>query len=540
MQFYLYPDNNIYSYLKWRGDIDLAKSPFNEIDALVLSIFSYLNLPEIVSDTDKTISIADAAEKYFAQDTYRNNHDYYQTLFKLMASANRFKNAKLSYYVNTLTDQTQFSAIKIQLTNGINFIAFRGTDDSLVGWKEDFEISFKTTVAQKQAVSYLSQIMNQDDEDYMLGGHSKGGNLAEYAALNIEPKLRKRIKRIYTFDSPGIAQEVGNQLPEKFLQETLYRYVPEFSIIGRLFEPNNIPAVIVESSRKSLSQHDAFSWEITGSHFVTKRHRNPQAQIYNQLIGEWIGDASLEERESLTNDLFASFAAGGATKINELDKNGFGGFGAILISFLNSSRKTRFVVGSLIVTLWRTFKSQQIIKTLFSKDSIAGWVMVILGIISLTAPQYSIRAFGALVAFGGIGFSVHQILQAANATVPKKQKQSFIISYLLVFALSIALLSNNQLLIFLAHYFLGIFLIVYSYIRLRQVILHKIPGIFQKTIVCIEGIISFALGITVTVNPSYFNRQSIIIIGILLIAYGFFKLIDELFKQRKKMPTRHR
>lgn len=536
----MYPDNNIYSYLKWRGDIDLTKSPFNEIDALVLAMFSYLNLPGVVSDNGETITVADAAQKYFSSNFSRDNHDYYQDLFRLMANANRFKNAKLSYYVNTLTDQTQFSAIKIQLENGLNFIAFRGTDDSLVGWKEDFEISFKTTIAQEQAATYLSKIMTQDNEDYMLGGHSKGGNLAEYATLNIAPKLRKRIKRIYTFDSPGIAQEVGNQLPKGYLKETLYRFVPEFSIVGRLFEPDNIPATIVESNRKSFSQHDAFSWEITGSHFVTRRHRNPQAKIYNQLLTEWIGDASLEERESLTNDLFSAFAASGATKINELGKNGFGGFGAILISFANSSRRTRFVVGSLFATLWHTFKNQQIIKTLFSKDTIVGWILVILGIISLTAPQYSIRAFGALVAFGGIGFSVHQIIQAANMAIAKKQKQSFIISYLLIFALSVALLSNNQLLIFLAHYFLGIFLIVYSYIRLRQVILHRIVGVFQKIIVFIEAVISFVLGIIVTVNPNYFNRRSIIIIGILLIAYGFFKLVDELFKQRKKMPTKHR
>ncbi|TSO26215.1 Mbeg1-like protein [Lactobacillus sp. LL6] len=536
----MYPDNNMYSYLKWRGDIDLAKAPFNEIDALVLSIFSYLNLPNIVSDGPKTITVQEAAKIYFSPNYYRSDHSYYQKLFKLMSEANRFKNAKLSYYVNTLTDQTQFSAIKIQLTNGINFIAFRGTDDSLVGWKEDFEISFKTTIAQEQAVRYLTTIMNHDNENYMLGGHSKGGNLAEYAALNVSADLRKRITRIYTFDSPGIAQEVGNQIPDDYLKKTLHRYVPEFSIIGRLFEPDGITATIVESSRKTLSQHDAFSWEVTGSHFVTRRHRNPQAKIYNQIISEWIGDASLEEREALTNDLFGAFAASGATKINELSKNGFGGFGAILISLANSSRKTRFVVGSLFTTLWQTIKNMEIIKALFTRDTIVGWVMVILGIVSLTAPQYAIRAFGALVAFAGIGFSVQQILKTANTALQKKQKQSFIISYLLIFALSIALLSNNRLLIFLAHYFLGIFLVVYSYIRLRQVILRAVVGVFQKIIVCIEAIIAFALGIIVVVNPKYFNKESIIIVGILLIIYGFFKLVDELFKQRKKLPTKHR
>ena len=536
----MYPDNNILTYLEWRGDIDFSTSPFNDIDALVLSIFSYLELHDIVSGDAKTITVDEAAKLYFADDHPRNDNLQYQELFKLMARAERFKKAQLSYFTSTLTEHTQFSAIKIELTDGTNFVAFRGTDDSLIGWKEDFEISFRITVAQKQAVKLLERILKADDQDYYLCGHSKGGNLAEYAAINIEPKLRKRIKRIYTFDSPGIAEEVGAQLPNKYLQNTLRRFVPDFSVIGRLFESKNIPATIVGSTRKGLSQHDAFSWQIIGSNFDTRRHRNAQSQVYNQLINQWIGNATLEERESLTNDLFSALSSSGATKINELDKNGFGGFGAILFSLADSSRRTRFVFGSLFSSIWQTIKSQQLTKALFSTDTIVGWVLVVLGIISLTLPQYAVRAFGALVAFTGIGFSVHQILTTAKSSLKDRQKNFFIISYLVVFALSTALISNNRLLIFLAHYFLGLFLIIYSYIRIRQLVFRKLPGIFQITIVAIEALIAFALGIIVVVNPSAFNRRAIIIIGILLIAYGFFKLVGELFGQRSKMPKNHR
>ncbi|QJD73682.1 Mbeg1-like protein [Lactobacillus acetotolerans] len=536
----MYPDNNICSYLKWRGDIGLNQSPFNEVDALVLSIFSYLDLPDIVPDNEKTITVQEAAKQYFAPGHPTQNNEGYKQLLKLMAKANRFKNAKLSYFINTLTDQTQFSAIKIQLANNTNFISFRGTDDSLVGWKEDFEISFKKTSAQQKAVEYLTRIMKNDDENYLLGGHSKGGNLAEYAALNVEPKMRNRIKKIYTYDAPGIAQEVGNQLPSKYLHEVLDRYVPEYSIIGRLFEPEGIEPTIVSSSRKTLSQHDAFSWEITGSHFVTKRYRNPQSRLYNQLLNQWIGTASLKERESLVNDLFSALSFSGAKKINELGKNGFGGFGAILLSLTDSSRRTKFVFGSLINAIWEMLKNLHLGKLLFSTDSIIGWIMVILGIVDLITPQYSIRAFGALVAFAGITFSVKQILQVAESELHNRQKQFFIISYLVIFALSVALISNNRLLIFLAHYFLGIFLIIYSYLRLRRIIVHNVPGIFQKIIVFAEAIIAFALGIIMVVNPSYFDRKLTILIGILLIAYGFFKLVAELFNQRKKIPKRHR
>src|SRR5699024_2020823 len=149
-------------------------------------------------------------------------------------------------------------------------------------------------------------------------------------------------------------------------------------------------------------------------------------------------------------------------------------------------------------------------------------------------------AFGALVAFTGIGFSVHQILTTAKSSLKDRQKNFFIISYLVVFALSTALISNNRLLIFLAHYFLVLFLFIYSYIRIKQLVFRNFPGIFHSTIVAIYSLIAFALGIIVVVNPSAFNRRAIIIIGILLIAYGFFKLVGELFGQRSKMTKNHR
>lgn len=518
----------------------MSTAAFNEVDALVLSVFSYLNVPDLVSSGKQEISIQELARKYFAPQHPQNDYPYYRHLLSLMANASRFKNAKLSYFVNKITPQSQFSAIKIRLEDGTNFIAFRGTDDSLVGWKEDFEISFQTTPAQKEAARFLNKIMQDSSDRVILGGHSKGGNLAEYAALNIEPQFRSRVQKIYTFDSPGIAKEVGAQIPLKYLQKRMIRFVPDFSIVGRLFEPEDIPATIVSSSRKGLSQHDAFSWEITGSHFVTRNHRNPQARLYNQLINDWIGNATLAERESLTNDLFSSLAASGSNKITELNRYGFSSFGAILLSLTGSSRRTHFVLGSLFRAIWQTIKSRRIIQRLFTTDSIVGWVMLFMGLITLTTPQYALRAFGALVALAGIGYSGKQILAVADSKLPHRQKRFFIISWLAVFALSVALISNNRLLIFLAHYFLGTFLIIYSYARLRQIILHEVKGIFHKIVVVVEALISFALGVTIIVNPRSFNRTSIIVAGILLVIYGFFKLIAEIFGQRKTMPRKHR
>lgn len=227
--------NNILSYIKWRGDISLSVRPFDEVDALVIATFSYIHLDGIVPDSNKEISIKEAAKKYFNSSNQHLDHYKYQDLLKLMANSVRFGDAKLSYFVDVLTDRIQFSAIKISLDNDTNFISFRGTDDSLVGWKEDFEISFRTTGAQKYALKYLTNILKTTKQVYSLAGHSKGGNLAEYAAVNLPDDLKNQIKTIYTFDSPGLSTQVDG------VTDKLKRYVPEFSIIGRLLSQKTLP-----------------------------------------------------------------------------------------------------------------------------------------------------------------------------------------------------------------------------------------------------------------------------------------------------------
>lgn len=141
-----------------------------------------------------------------------------------------------------------------------------------------------------------------------------------------------------------------------------------------------------------------------------------------------------------------------------------------------------------------------------------------------------------------VGWSGYHIIEAANSHLLPKPKRFFIITYLIVFALAVAIISNNRLLTFLAHYVLGIFLIGFAYVRLRNVIVkNKKNGIFKNIIDTLESLIAFAAGIIVIVNPNYFSRQAVIILGILLIVCGLFQLIMELFKQRRlKMPPKHR
>lgn len=529
-------NNNILSYITWRGDLDFSSRALSDVDALVLACFSYLDLNKVVSSGNETITVKEAAKKYFSVEHPQYNGSRYEPLFRLMAKSARFSDAKLSNFVFVLTDQTQFCALKIQLDDGTNFISFRGTDDTIVGWREDFEISFKTTPAQEAAATYLKELLKDNDEIYSLCGHSKGGNLAEFALYALPKDERNRISAVYTFDSPGLVKRVEKHNPK------IHRFVPEFSIVGRLFEPDEgDEAVIVVSDRKKFAQHDPLSWQIEGSQFVTKTHRNGESKLYNDMINQWISEASPEERQSLTNDLFDAFAASGSDKITELGKNGFGSFGAILLSLTTSSRRTRFVLGSLFQTIWEKIRNLHLERLFITRDSIIGWSCVVIGIIALVVPHYAFRALGLLAAFFGLFWSSFKIIHTGNGKLNPKSKRFFTITYLVVFAFCMGIISNSTWLAFLAHFVIGIFLIGFAYNRLRAVIFRRIDGVLRNIIDVIEAILGFIVGILIMIKPKSLSTQAIISLGIFLIVYGLFKLIIDLFRQRKiRFPKSHK
>ena len=204
---------NILDYLKWRGDISITASPFNAVDSLILSVLSYIPFEEIITEhplkSNKIeISITEAAElfskKTVDEKKIRSEKDV--ELFQALAKAPRFADLPLSFYINRtdLEEEKQFSAITISLPDSTSFIAYRGTDLTLVGWKEDFNMSFLCPVpSQTEAVYYLEHVASHIKGKLRLGGHSKGGNLAVYASAFCNKKIQKRILEVYNNDGPG-------------------------------------------------------------------------------------------------------------------------------------------------------------------------------------------------------------------------------------------------------------------------------------------------------------------------------------------------
>lgn len=241
---------NIFDYLKWR-DIPIEKIEQNEVDNLILSRISYFPFDGILDKGEK-ITLKEAYDRYLRKKKkthFLQKED--KELFEVISNSIRFKDIFISNYINKvdLLEEKQFSAITFFLPDDTIYVAFRGTDDTLVGWKEDLNMSYSEYIpAQEDAVKYLEDIARRNKLPLIVGGHSKGGNLAIYASAFCKESIKSRIMRIYNNDGPGFSKNVVENKKYKNIVEKIYTYIPQTSIIGRLLNHEG-KATIIKSTQ---------------------------------------------------------------------------------------------------------------------------------------------------------------------------------------------------------------------------------------------------------------------------------------------------
>ncbi|MCL2707319.1 MAG: DUF2974 domain-containing protein [Dehalococcoidia bacterium] len=319
---------NIFDYLEWRGDLNFAQDGLNDIDNLIFSILSYIELddvkPEGAGTSEMTISdlsmhYRDQADKLAALD-YNPFLRQIPALLHAAAQSERFRDIKLSYYLNVIDEISteQFAAVIFSINPELHFISFRGTDDTLVGWKENFRMSFLDEIpAQKHAVGYMINASASLRGKFYLGGHSKGGNLAVYAAANAGGHLLKRILAVYNNDGPGFQEKVINSPGYQNLLGKLHTLIPKSSVIGMLLEHAGGYQVI-SSNETSIMQHNPFSWEVLGACFAQEQGLTSSSMALNRTVRLWLDQLSLEERSEFVESLFNGIQATGARTISEL------------------------------------------------------------------------------------------------------------------------------------------------------------------------------------------------------------------------------
>ena len=316
--------STIFDYLDYVAYDSIYDRPFKELDVLSLTELTYLPFDRIVPQGDTTnieVRLSDAAELVDRTTDFIVTDQHLQ-LVDVLATSKRFKNLKLLNYVDEYDPdvQKQFAAMTYRLTMDVYLVVFRGTDDTLIGWKEDFHMTYMDHVpSQRRAASYLQHVMKEFPKGrFMVAGHSKGGNLAAYACSYLPDHLIEQVDAIYCYDAPGLNKAIIETEGYQRIAHLVHRFVPQGSIVGMMLEVPESSTIVKSRAFGGFAQHDAFTWMVEKDGFVTLDQTSPDSQQTDETLKQWVRETSADECKKFFDTFFGIFLDAGITSINDL------------------------------------------------------------------------------------------------------------------------------------------------------------------------------------------------------------------------------
>ena len=342
--------DHLIDYIQWMADVPFSAYPLQDADALVLSFLSYYKFTPLFEDREKPVFLKDSLKLLEDGDVRAmlvGRDRGFRAILEAAASSRRFGELRMSDYVDLRRAEPplQFAAITFH-GEDFSFLAFRGTDGSIAGWKEDFMISFTVTEAQKLAEEYAKRII-QENRGYYIGGHSKGGNLALCAACGLSDEPLEKVRRVFLLDGPGLCPEVMDTSTIRRIEPRTTRIIPTFSVVGELFAPEISDSRIVHSSAAGLVQHSLDTWGIDHGKLFLAQEPSPRSRWVNETLSRWIEGISQEDRAVFVQELFDALTADGAETLEDIEAQGAGGFEAILARLFSASDVTRKTIYAL-------------------------------------------------------------------------------------------------------------------------------------------------------------------------------------------------
>ena len=321
---------SLFDYLNWRGDLSFSQSEINDVDSLIFSLLSYVDFRGIVPSTHETadaVPLRTAINAYFAKNPDPKKISLgvmvpkaIFDLIRVLKETKRFRNVGVKAHVNIidLQNEMQFSATTFLLDDQCAVVAFRGTDDTLVGWKENFNMSFMDFVpAQKQAVLYLEDVALHFGGRLYLTGHSKGGNLAVYSAVRSRESIQNRIDRVWSNDGPGFSHKMLDDPDYIKIRPLIRTLIPQSSIVGILLEHEE-NYTVVKSRQKGPMQHDGLTWEVMGDSFVCLQTVTDECKRFDKTLNQWINQMTKEQREEFSDALYQILSIDNALTLTDL------------------------------------------------------------------------------------------------------------------------------------------------------------------------------------------------------------------------------
>lgn len=307
---------NILDYMKWRGDLPLCSgAPFNEVDGLIMARFSYLPFDKIEFTEEETVHSIAEKMKDFTDEDFKREGD--RELMAALGADPRFRDLAVTDYVkdNNEAAERQFSAVTIHLSNKVCYLSFCGTDSTLLGWKEDFNLSFMENVsAQLAGLAYARMVTAKYPKKVRIGGHSKGGNIAVYSAVNLPASVQRRIIKVCNYDGPGFSRSFIDSHNYTAVIDRVYTFIPQDSVIGRILEHAESYEV-VESTEHAINQHDIYSWQVEGNHMIKLPKTKDSSDLTYEYIRKLLENTTPDQRKFFIDGIYDFLTATSATTV---------------------------------------------------------------------------------------------------------------------------------------------------------------------------------------------------------------------------------
>ena len=344
---------NIIEFVKEKGIYSFEEVPFGEVDSLVLCQLVYLKMEKIVPSETGTsgvyisdILVHELYETIYGDERYASiNREFFESLSK----SNRYGKLKLNNFVDVIDDtvDVQFAAMTVTDEKGFDYIVFRGTDDHVVGWREDLNMTFKIPVpAQTYAASYLERVATDIHGNFYVGGHSKGGNLAVYSSMKSPHDIRKRIISIFSHDGPGFRHELVEGKEYEEIRGRIRKYVPKDAIVGMFGNAEEF--LVVECEKHGRRQHNPYNWIIDDFEFRKTEHIGKYSAMKADAILSWAADMSTDDWALLSDNLFGVFDEAGVTNLNEFNDDFLGTLAKLKMAADNVDSESKAKVKDII------------------------------------------------------------------------------------------------------------------------------------------------------------------------------------------------
>ena len=347
---------NMIDYLKWRGDIDMKTDPFNEVDNMLIAQMTYVDMDEIFA-AHKSLTIKEISDLYFSshdlEEAFNQTSYFFMSpmVMYLMAQTERFKDLRVYNYVSTLDPESaeQFAAEMVDLPDKTTVICFEGTDDTIIGWKEDLMLSYTEIPSQKKAADYLDHCTNPFRK-YRVIGHSKGGHLALYAATHCKESVRKRIVEVISNDGPGMRPGSYDEEVFESIQDRYRLIVPEKDGVGTIYEMGKNRKIVLSSNANLVSSHSMMTWEVERNALQEADRNNYETELNRQSLLRFLNETTPEQREVFVKELFDRFEEAGVTTVTQLSNLGLSFIPKALKKFGEMNEESRQLAGQLIKT----------------------------------------------------------------------------------------------------------------------------------------------------------------------------------------------